>query len=88
MYKGNPYETYFEMNKRKCSACDELKTCFSTHIVGVLVGTLSHPHLLLTLLCWLQPAVGSRILTSGEGLGKGSGLQFSSSPVSGVRCPV
>ena len=49
VYAGQDYETYFDMNKRKCSACVELQTCFNTHI-DVLVGTLSHSHLLLNLL--------------------------------------
>ena len=41
-----------------------------------------------TLLCSLRAAVKTRVLTAGEGLGRGTGLQFSRSPVSGVRSPV
>ena len=55
MNPGSPYETYLEMNRRKTSAVAELCSCFSDHL-DVLVGTLSHSHLLLVLLSWVTGA--------------------------------
>ena len=51
---GLPYETYADYNIRQCDHLF-LDKCFS-HLNDIMYGTLSHSHLLLVLLSWLNGA--------------------------------
>ena len=51
---GSPYQPYADYNIRQCDH-KFLEKCFS-HSHDIMFGTLSHSHLLLVLLSWLNGA--------------------------------